>query len=85
MIPAQLSQTSSAFSVFTFMPAFLGLIIGLAVFVFWLRMIIECATRESSEGNTKIIWMLVILLTSWLGALIYYFIRRPQRIQEAGR
>lgn len=52
--------------------------------VFWVIMIIECATKESSQGNTKLIWILIIVFTHWIGALIYYFVRRPQRIAELG-
>lgn len=52
--------------------------------VFWVIMIIECATKESTQGNTKLIWILIIVLTHWIGALIYYFVRRPQRIAELG-
>jgi hypothetical protein len=52
--------------------------------VFWVMMIIECATKESSQGNTKLIWILIIVFTHWIGALIYYFVRRPQRIAELG-
>jgi hypothetical protein len=52
--------------------------------IFWVIMIIECATKESSQGNTKVIWILIIVLTHWIGALIYYFVRRPQRIAELG-
>jgi len=52
--------------------------------VFWVMMIIECAAKESSQGNTKLIWILIIVLTHWIGALIYYFVRRPQRIAELG-
>ena len=63
----------------------LGLAFGLAVTVFWVWMIVDCATKEPSEGNDKVVWLLVILLTNWIGALIYYFIRRPQRISEFGR
>lgn len=60
-----------------------GVVVG--VFAFWVWMIIECATKEPSEGNDKLIWILVILLLNWLGALIYYFARRPKRIQLHGR
>jgi hypothetical protein len=52
--------------------------------IFWVIMIIECATKESSQGNTKLIWILIIVFTHWIGALIYYFVRRPQRIAELG-
>ncbi len=62
-----------------------GLLIGLVGTVFWIWMIIDCATKEPSEGNDKVIWILVILLTHVIGALIYFFARRPTRIREFGR
>lgn len=52
--------------------------------VFWILMLVDCATKESSAGNDKLIWVLVILFTHLLGALIYFFIRRPQRKRELG-
>ena len=48
-------------------------------------MLIDCLTKESSKGNDKIIWALVIVFTSWVGAVLYYFIRRPQRKAELGQ
>ena len=62
---------------------FFALVIGGTVL--WIWMIIDCATREPSEGNDKLIWILIILLTHLLGALIYLLVRRPQRIREFGR
>lgn len=50
--------------------------------VFWLWMLVECATRESNVGNTKIVWILVILFASVFGALLYWFIGRRQRNAE---
>ena len=52
--------------------------ISIAATVFWLWMLIDCLMNEPS-GNEKILWAVVILLTNVLGALLYYFIRRPQR------
>jgi hypothetical protein len=46
---------------------------------FWIWMLVDCATKEPSAGNDKIIWILVIIFTHWIGALIYYFVRRPER------
>ena len=51
----------------------------------WIWMLFDCATKEKSEGNTKIIWILVIVLLNWIGALIYLFSRRPKRIKELGK
>ena len=58
----------------------LFVVLGMGGTILWVWMLIDCATREPSDGNDKIIWMLVILFTNLLGALIYYFVRRPQRI-----
>lgn len=51
----------------------------------WIWMLLECAAYESNEGNTKIIWILILLITNWIGALLYLFMRRPQRKAELGR
>jgi len=59
-------------------------LIGLAASVFWVWMIIDCATKEPAEGNDKLVWILIIVFTHWVGSLIYYFIRRPQRIAQFG-
>lgn len=59
--------------------------LGVLGTVFWFWMLIDCATREPSTGNDKIVWVIVIALTHWLGALIYFFARRPQRIAQTGR
>ena len=49
--------------------------------IFWIWMLVECLTQESSEGNDKLAWTLVILLTNFIGAVIYFFVRRPSRIR----
>ena len=61
---------------------FAALMVGATVF--WVLMIVECATKEPAEGNDKLIWILIIVFTHWIGALIYYFVRRPQRIAQFG-
>jgi len=48
-------------------------------------MLIECATKEPDTGNTKIVWILVILLGNIVGAPLYFVVRRPQRWREVGR
>ena len=53
--------------------------------VFWIWMLIECATKEANTGNTKVVWVLVIALAHVIGAAIYYFVRRPQRYAELHR
>jgi len=52
--------------------------------ILWIWMIVDCATKEKAEGNEKLVWILIIVLTHWVGALIYLLARRPKRIQEFG-
>jgi len=55
----------------------------LAGFAFWIWMIIDCATKEPSTGNDKLVWIIIIVFTHIIGALIYYFVRRrPRRFAE---
>lgn len=58
--------------------------IGLLGTLFWLWTVVDCVTRESAEGNTKLGWLIVIIFTHLIGALLYYLIRRPERIRELG-
>jgi cytochrome c oxidase assembly factor CtaG len=59
---------------------------GLAIagLVFWIWVLVDCATKEPASGNDKLIWILVILFLHLLGAAIYYFVRRPQRLATYG-
>ena len=59
-------------------------VIGLLVTIFWIMMIIEIAQKEPSEGNDKVIWLIIVILLQGLGALLYFFIRRPERIRKYG-
>ena len=59
--------------------------LSIASFGIWIWMLIDCITKEPSEGNDKLIWILVIVFTGVIGAAIYYFVRRPERIQNVGQ
>jgi hypothetical protein len=60
-------------------------VIGIGGTVFWIIMLIECATKEADTGNTKVAWIIIIAVSHIIGAAIYYFVRRPQRQAELGR
>lgn len=53
-----------------------ALVIGLLVLVFWLWALIDAIRNPALSDTERIVWITVILLTSWLGALIYLFIGR---------
>ena len=59
-------------------------VVGLIGTIMWIWALIDCATKESSEGNDKVIWILIILFTHWIGAVIYLVVRRPRRQEELG-
>ncbi len=58
--------------------------VGVLGTIFWIWMLVDCATKEPSSGNDKIVWVVIIALTHVLGAAIYFFVRRPQRIAQTG-
>jgi len=53
--------------------------------VLWIWALIDCATNEPAEGNDKLIWILIIVFTHWVGAIIYELVRRPERMRRYGR
>ena len=61
------------------------LTLAVAAMALWVWAIVDCATKEPSEGNDKIIWILVIVFLHLLGAILYVLIRRPERIRKYGR
>lgn len=48
-------------------------IIGILGFMFWIWMIVDCATRDFRNDMNKVVWILIILFLNVLGAVIYYF------------
>ena len=58
--------------------------IGIGGSILWIWMIIDCATKEPSDTNDKLVWTVIIVFTHIVGALIYLFVRRPARIAEVG-
>lgn len=62
----------------------IGLFIGL--FVFWIMMIVDVAQRKFPEQNQQLTWILVVVLASYIGAIIYYFVvkRKDKKIVQKG-
>ncbi len=76
--------------VFAGLGIFVGLFLllcagGLVAFIFWLWMLIDCAMKEPSIGNDKLIWILIIILLPLVGSVVYFFVRRPERITQHGK
>jgi len=59
--------------------------VAVAGTIFWVCMLIDCVQNEPSTGNDKIVWLLLLIFTHFIGALIYYFVRcKPRKRQLAG-
>ncbi|NJD53925.1 MAG: PLDc_N domain-containing protein [Candidatus Methanoperedens sp.] len=55
------------------------IIAAVMLFVFWVWMLIDCLKRPDNKfkiggNNAKPIWILVIILTGFIGTMIYYFL-----------
>ena len=67
--------TVLAFSLITgFM--FFGMFYILLI-VFWIYMLIDCVKSED-DNITKLMWVLILLYGSWVGAIVYYYIKKPE-------
>jgi len=51
----------------------------LAVFAFWIWMLISAVQNKGLTDGEKIAWVLVVTLLHFLGALIYFFVGHPKR------
>ncbi len=54
-------------------------VVGFIGSIIWIWALIDCAKNEPSDGNDKLIWILIILFTHFIGAILYLLIRRPVR------
>jgi magnesium-transporting ATPase (P-type) len=69
----------------SFILVFLLGLVALSLLLFWIWMLVDCAMNEPSEGNDKIVWIVIMVFTQLLGSLLYFFIRRPERRRVHGR
>jgi Phospholipase_D-nuclease N-terminal len=52
------------------------ILLGLAALALWLWALIDAIRNPALDPTMRIVWILVIVLTSWIGALIYLAIGR---------
>jgi hypothetical protein len=53
--------------------------LGLLSLAFWIWMLVDAAQNRGLSQDEKIIWIIVVALLHFLGALIYFFFGRPKR------
>ena len=69
-----INQLLAAFAGFW---VFTALVI-LALTVFWVVELVDILRREVPDPTLKIVWLLVVFFLHGLGAVIYYFVGKPQ-------
>jgi hypothetical protein len=57
-------------------------LLGTAV---WIWALVDCLLHESAHGNAKLIWIIVIVFTHVVGAILYMLLRRPRRMVATSR
>lgn len=50
--------------------------------ILWILMLIDILQRDFTKKDDKSMWLLVVALTHWVGALIYYFVGRKQGVKR---
>ena len=55
----------------------IGILVSLALFGFWLWMLLDCSKKEP-RGTTRTIWLFVIVLVPF-GAVVYLLARKLWR------
>ncbi len=61
-----------------FAAAFAGVmaLVFVIVLIFWIWMLVDCAKRKFRNDVEKIVWIVVIVLGQWVGALVYFIVVR---------
>lgn len=60
---------------------FIIIVLGFLGTVFWIWILVDCIRRDFKD---KALWILIILLGSILGAIIYYFVVRGKNKEGKG-
>ena len=45
----------------------------IVLIIFWILMLVDCVKRDFKKQDDKIMWILIVVLASWIGGIIYYF------------
>jgi hypothetical protein len=53
--------------------------LSLLTLAFWIWMLIDAAQNRGLDQNERIVWVIVVALLHFIGALVYFFAGRPKR------
>ena len=61
----------------------IGSVISLALFAFWIWMLVHAVQNKGLSEGEKIAWVLVVVLMPFLGSLVYFFVGKPKEKPSA--
>lgn len=50
---------------------FMGPVVGIILLALWLWILVDCARRDFRNGVEKAIWILALIFTPFIGAVVY--------------
>ncbi|NQS99761.1 MAG: PLDc N-terminal domain-containing protein [Candidatus Omnitrophica bacterium] len=53
-------------------PSVIVMVIAVFLFLFWIRMLIDCLNRDFIKRRERIIWFLTVIFFQAMGAFIYW-------------
>jgi hypothetical protein len=65
-------------SIFGLLAFLVAAAVGLALFAFWLWMLIHAITNKGLRDTEKLVWVIVVLFLPLLGPILYFFIIRSK-------
>lgn len=52
--------------------------LGLACMAFWIWMLVDCVRNQGLDQTERVVWAVVIAITHFIGAAIYFFAARSK-------
>jgi len=57
-----------------------AILLAVLALVLWLWALIDAIQNPRLDSTMRIVWILVIIFTNWIGALIYLLVGRTRRV-----
>jgi len=71
-------ESSNGVSIIGILIGLFALGVALALFIFWLWMLIHALSNKGIGGSEKVAWVLVVFFGSLIGAAVYFFVGKPK-------
>lgn len=60
----------------------LAIFLGMALFGFWIWMLVDSIANKKLTDTQRAIWALVIIITGLIGAIVYFFVSRSSQVSQ---